>query len=246
MKDNNQRRVDQTREQPRRTNRGSQLRYDNDEYIASENDYREAPQPRERTRQYYANERRYAPSRRGLNFAWIIVPLLLVAAAALGFGAYSLATKPTLAQIVSVTPNYTTLKKPYNSCHKEATTSYVANQKNGTDGALIGGATGAVAGGIIGNQVKQGGGGTIIGAVIGGATGALAGREIQRSNQPDYVAKHGSTTKCATLYKTVRVKSGSYTVQYNYKDTLATIVTNSAPAIGATLPIAQLQALAVN
>ena len=155
-------------------------------------------------------------------------------------------SKPSLAQIVSVTPNYTTIKKPYNSCHKEATTSYVANQKNGTDGALIGGATGAVAGGIIGNQVKQGGGGTIIGAVIGGATGALAGREIQRSNQPDYVAKHGSTTKCATLYKTVRVKSGSYTVQYNYKDTLAKMVTNSAPAIGATLPIAQLQALAVN
>ncbi|MBP7782145.1 MAG: hypothetical protein KA049_04260, partial [Burkholderiales bacterium] len=170
MKDNNQRRVDQTREQPRRTNRSSQLRYD-DEYIASENDYREAPQPRERTRQHYANERRYASSRRGLNFAWIIVPLLLVAAAALGFGAYSLATKTTLAQIVSVTPNYTTVKKPYSSCHKEATTSYVANQKNGTDGALIGGATGAVAGGIIGNQVKQGGGGTIIGAVIGGATG---------------------------------------------------------------------------
>ncbi|MBX9866831.1 MAG: glycine zipper 2TM domain-containing protein [Burkholderiales bacterium] len=244
MRDNNQRRSDQTREQARRMSRNSQVRYENDdEYVTNNHDYHE-DRPRQRASRSYAQQR-YEP-RHGFNFAWIIVPLLLVAVAALGFGAYSLMSKTPLAQIVSVTPNYTTIKKPYNSCHKEATTSYVANQKNGTDGALIGGATGAVAGGIIGNQVKQGGGGTIIGAVLGGATGALAGREIQRSNQPDYVAKHGSTTKCATLYKSVRVKSGSYTVQYNYKDTLAKMVTNSAPAIGATLPMAQLQALAVN
>jgi uncharacterized protein YcfJ len=246
MRDNNQRRSASTREQSKNLSRNSRVRYDNpeDEYVTNNHDYREE-QPRQRASRHYAQQR-YEQPQRSFNLAWIIVPLLLVATAALGFGAYSLISKPPLAQIVSVTPNYTTIKKPYNSCHKEATTSYVANQKNGTDGALIGGATGAVAGGIIGNQVKQGGGGTIIGAVIGGATGALAGREIQRSNQPDYIAKHGSTTKCATLYKNVQVKSGSYTVQYNYKDTLAKIVTNSAPAIGTTLPIAQLQALAVN
>lgn len=216
-------------------------RYD-DSYI---DDYQETRARRRVERDYFEDE--YIP-RRSSNLKWVvIIPLLLITAAAVGFGMYHLAAvnkPPALAQITAVTPNYKTIKKPYNSCHKEATTTYVANEKNGTNGAIIGGATGAVAGGIIGNQFKQGGGGTLIGAVVGGATGALAGREIQRSNQPDYIAKHGSTTKCATLYKSERVKSGSYTVQYSYNQAAATIVTKSAPQVGAAMPIAQLQSLA--
>lgn len=216
-------------------------RYD-DRYI---DDYQETRARKRVERDYFEDE--YIP-RRHSNLKWVVIPLLLITAAALGFGVYHLAAvnkPPVLAQITAVTPNYKTIKKPYNSCHKEATTTYVANEKNGTNGAIIGGTTGAVAGGIIGNQFKQGGGGTLIGAVVGGATGALAGREIQRSNQPDYIAKHGSTTKCATLYKSERVKSGSYTVQYSYNQVAATIVTNSAPQVGAAMPIAQLQSLAV-
>lgn len=232
------------RSQTRPRNRKSRMDYDNDDrYI---DDYHEPRRPRGRSTRGYVNEG-YA-QQRGFNYAWIIVPLLLFAVAALSFGIYHLmaVSKPALAQITAVTPNYTTIKKPYKSCHKEATTSYVANQKDGTNGAIIGGATGAVAGGVIGNQFKQGGGGTLIGAVVGGATGAFAGREIQRSNQPDYIAKHGSTTKCATLYKSERVKSGSYTVQYNYNQAVSTIVTRSAPVIGSSMSIAQLQMLAAN
>lgn len=228
--------------QARSRTRNNRARYDNDDRYVGE--YRETRARGRASRDY--DEGNYVPRRR-FSLMWVVLPLLSIAVAALGFGVYHLVAvnkPPVLAQITAVTPNYKTIRKPYNSCHKEATTTYVANEKNGTNGALIGGATGAVAGGIIGNQFKQGGGGTLIGAVVGGATGALAGREIQRSNQPDYVAKHGSTTKCATLYKSERVKSGSYTVQYTYNQAMATIVTNSAPQIGAAMPIAQLQALA--
>ena len=138
-----------------------------DRYVDESSDLR----PRRGAQRVYSQD--YIP-RSSFNYAWIIIPLLSVAVAALSFGVYHLMpdNKPVLAQITAVTPNYTMINKPYNSCHKEATTNYVANQKNGTDGAII-----------------------------GGTTGALAGREIQRSNQLDYIAKHGSTTKCTILYK---------------------------------------------
>ena len=71
------------------------------------------------------------------------------------------------AQILSVNPNYVFSKKLTIVAIKFQ--NYLrAESKDGTDGALIGGATGAVAGGVIGNQIKQGGGGTAVGAIVGG------------------------------------------------------------------------------
>lgn len=174
----------------------------------------------------------------------LLLSLGAIAIIALGAGATFLLTKNNTAQIIAVSPNYVTTQQAYQDCHRVGTTSYVANKKNGTEGALIGGATGAVAGGVIGNQVHGGGGGTAVGAIAGGVGGALIGREVQRSNQPDYVARRGSTTQCTTAYKPVQTQVG-YSVQYMYKDEMNNIITQMSPAIGSTIPLEELQAMAV-
>lgn len=174
----------------------------------------------------------------------LIVTLIVIGAAAIAGGVYKLMAVNTDAQIVSVSRNYTTIQQPYQSCHKVGTTTYVQNQKDGTTGALVGGATGAVAGGIVGNQIHGGGGGTAVGAIVGGAAGALIGRDIQRSNQPDYVAKHGTTNKCATAYRSVKKPAG-YKVQYMYKDNMANIIVANQLTAGSKIPLQQLQAMAI-
>lgn len=184
----------------------------------------------------------YYPPKKS-NTALILGLVAIGAVAAIAGFAY-LSKKDATAQIISVSPNIVSTQKPYESCHRVGTTTYVKNQKNGTEGALIGGATGAVAGGIIGNQIKQGGGGTAVGALVGGATGALVGDQVQKANQPDYIAKKGSSNQCHTAYKTVQAQNG-YVVQYMYKDNTATIITQNAPAVGSKIPMEQLQAMAV-
>jgi len=199
----------------------------------------------QRPRQQYNNYNDYAPQYRQRNIKKpLIIGLSILGGLAIATGLVSYFSGSGTAQIVTVSPNYISTQEPYQDCHKVGTTRYVRNQKNGTEGALIGGATGAVAGGIIGNQVSQGGGGTAVGAVVGGATGALIGRDVQRSNQPDYVARKGSSTQCETRYKTVQTQSG-YNVQYLYKGNMASIITQAAPAIGVKLPLTQLQTMAM-
>lgn len=225
--DYNDRRYDNN--PPQRNSRNNRDDYDDYE-PRRRNDYNDRP------RQYSQPPQK---SNKGL-----IIALAALGAVAVAAGASFLLKKDATAQIISVTPNMVSQQQPYQSCHKVGTTTYVKNQKNGTEGALIGGATGAVAGGIIGNQVKQGGGGTAVGALVGGATGALVGSSVQKSNQPDYIAKKGSNTQCHTAYKTVQVQNG-YNVQYMYKDNTASIVTQTAPAIGSKIPMEQLQSMAV-
>lgn len=198
--------------------------------------------PNSRQRQDYYDD--YSDQRPNKSNKTLLLALGAVAIIAIGAGAIFLLTKNSNAQIIAVSPNYITTQQPYQDCHRVGTTTYVANQKNGTEGALIGGATGAVAGGVIGNQVHGGGGGTAVGAIAGGVGGALIGREIQRSNQPDYVARHGSSNQCSTAYKPVQTQVG-YSVQYMYKDEMNNIVTQMSPAIGSTMPLEELQAMAV-
>ncbi len=215
-------------------------RYEN--YSPRRNEYDDYDDREQRVR-YRSREANYHPKSGG-GKQWVIIAIVVCALGAIGLGAYKLLMKPKLAQIISVRPNYNYTKQAYDSCHKVGTTQYVANQKNGTTGAIVGGATGAVAGGIIGNQIKQGGGGTAVGALVGGATGALIGSEVQKSNQPNYIAKHGTTTKCGIAYKTVKVQNG-YTVQYLYDNNMASVLTQSAPSVGTQLPLNQLQAMAI-
>jgi uncharacterized protein YcfJ len=216
----------------------NETRYD-DDY----NDYPPARQPRRaRAEDDYSDDRDYYRKPRSNNR--LLFTLLGVGGVAVVVGAVMLFSGSSSAQIVASTPNYITTQQAYQDCHREGTTSYVRNQKNGTDGALIGGATGAVAGGVIGNQVHGGGGGTAVGAIVGGATGALIGRDVQRSNQPDYVAKKGSATRCVTAYKPVQTQVG-YNVQYMYKNNMANMVVQNQLAIGSKIPFSELQAMAV-
>lgn len=251
-RNNNQQRRQRVYEEDRRDN-NYQGDYE-DDYQDDQRQMDRAPRNRQqrgnpnqqsRQRRYDDDYDDYQPQyRQSSSKKPLLIGLGVVGAVAVAAGLYSFLSGSGTAQIVSVSPNYVSTQQPYQDCHRVGTTRYVRNQKNGTEGALIGGATGAVAGGIIGNQVKQGGGGTAVGAVVGGATGALVGREIQRSNQPDYVAQKGSTTQCATRYKNVQTQAG-YNVQYLYKGNMASMVTQSAPAIGVKLPYSQLQAMAM-
>lgn len=241
-------------EQPRNANRGNNRNYQ-DEY-EERTPQRRAPNPQQQNRRNYDDDDDYYdeqprrtrannyPPRAEKSNKGLLYGLGAIAAVAVAAGSYFAFKAPDTAQIVAVSPNYITTQQAYQDCHRVGTTRYVKNQKNGTEGALIGGATGAVAGGIIGNQVHGGGGGTAVGAVAGGVGGALIGREIQRSNQPDYVAKHGSSTQCQTAYRPVQTQSG-YNVQYLYKDNMANIVTQTAPAIGTKIPMKNLQQMAM-
>ncbi len=150
-----------------------------------------------------------------------------------------------MVKIISVTPNYKEVKKPYQSCKNVTSTEYVQNQKNGTTGGVVGGATGAVAGGIIGNQIKQGGVGTAIGAVVGATAGALTGRAIQRSNQPEYVAEQKTSQQCTTQYKTVK-KVNNYNVEYMLDNNIATTTTKKSLKPGSTISLNSLNALVVH
>lgn len=164
--------------------------------------------------------------------------------AALGVGGFLIFSGAPSIKVIGVSPAYQITQQPYQECQRVATTHYVKNKKNGTEGGVIGGTTGAVAGGLIGNSISGGGGGAAIGAVTGAAGGALIGRGVQRDNQPDYVARNGSTNKCHTAYKDVQTQQG-YTVQYLLKDNVGMIVTTTAPAVGTKMPLTELQAMAL-
>lgn len=218
-------------------------RYARDDYPTERNSRREYndydDRPRRRREEY--DDRGYPPRHKPSKTPLIL--LIIAGVAALGIGA-SLLFKKKDAQILSVTPNIITTSRPTEECGKVGTTTYVKNQKDGTEGTLIGGATGAVAGGIIGNQIKQGGGGTAVGALVGGATGALVGNQVQKANQPDYIAKKGTKTQCRTVYRKHQTQNG-YNVTYMYDDTTATIATQNALAVGSKIPFNQLQAMAI-
>ncbi|AUR51170.1 hypothetical protein [Aquella oligotrophica] len=124
------------------------------------------PEPR-----YKYSRRGYAPKSRFKTYLLTGMGIIGVAAASVGVTKYydmkkqldSVAApannpetlplqNPTTSQmvkIISVTPNYKEVKKPYQSCKNVTSTEYVQNQKNGMTGGVVGGATGAVAGGSL-------------------------------------------------------------------------------------------------
>ena len=66
-------------------------------------------------------------------------------------------------------------------------------------GALMGGALGAGAGAIIGNQVHgQGGSGALIGAAAGALTGAIVGDQVERSRHQAAVV-HAAPSPAPTV-----------------------------------------------
>lgn len=164
----------------------------------------------------------------------IIIGLIAVGAIAAAVGIGELISNYGKVRIVNVQPAVVAAQQPYQACHNVGTTSYSRNHKSGTEGAIIGGVGGAAVGGLITHSW--------VGAGVGAAVGAVGGDLIERSNQPDYVAHHGSTTQCETAYRPIQVPVG-YQVEYMDSDDKVTqIITQHQPPVGGKVPLEQLQA----
>ena len=127
-------------------------------------------------------------------------------------------------KITSVAPSIVSAQQPYQDCNDYITTSYVKYHKNGTEGAVIGGATGAAVVGIASHS--------LVGAGIGLAVGAIGGDLIQRGMQPKYVKHQSTRTKCQILTHQINVPIG-YQVWYIGSDSMPTqIITQHQPPLG--------------
>lgn len=130
----------------------------------------------------------------------IIIGLAVVGALAAAIGIGEMIANAGKVRIINVQPATLPAQQPYQSCQQVGTTSYSRNHKSGTEGAVIGGVGGAAVGGLVTHSW--------VGAGVGAAVGAVGGDLIERSNQPDYVAHHGTQTQCQTAYRQIQVPIG--------------------------------------
>lgn len=133
------------------------------------------------------------------------------------FATYSLVSGSNYAEVLAVKPVNETIKTPREVC-KDVT---VTRQKPVKDQHKIAGTVlGAVAGGLLGNQVG-GGNGKKIATVAGAAAGGYAGNKVQGNMQ------EGSTyttteTRCNTVTDTSEKLVG-YDVQYELDGKVSTV-----------------------
>jgi uncharacterized protein YcfJ len=137
-------------------------------------------------------------------------------------------------EIVSVQPALISAQQPYQSCEKVGSTHYSRNHKSGTEGAIIGGVGGAAVGGLVSHSW--------VGAGVGAAVGAVGGDLIERSNQPDYVAHHSSTTQCSTAYRPIQVPVGYQVGYLNSDNAVVQVVTQHQPQVGTKVKLEELNA----
>jgi uncharacterized protein YcfJ len=125
------------------------------------------------------------------------------------FAAYSVVSGQKYAEVLAVEPINETIKTPRQVCENVT----VTRQKPVKDQhQIVGSVLGAVAGGLLGNQVG-GGNGKKIATVAGAAAGGYAGNKVQENMQA------GSTyttteNRCRTVTDTSQKLSG-YNVQYS-------------------------------
>ncbi len=163
----------------------------------------------------------------------LFIMLGSIAAAGLALGAYALIANSNKVRILSVTPAIQTAQEPYQDCEEVKSTSYVRNHKSGMKGAVIGGVGGGAVVGLVTHSWT--------GALIGAGVGAVSGDLIQRSRQPDYVAKHHSANQCKIAYRQIQVPIG-YQVSYLQDNNVIQITTQHQPLIGSKVDLQQLQA----
>lgn len=137
-------------------------------------------------------------------------------------------------EIVSVQPALISAQQPYQSCERVGSTHYSRNHKSGTEGAIIGGVGGAAVGGLVSHSW--------VGAGVGAAVGAVGGDLIERSNQPDYVAHHSSTTQCSTAYRPIQVPVGYQVGYLNSDNAVVQVVTQHQPQVGTKVKLEELNA----
>jgi uncharacterized protein YcfJ len=121
------------------------------------------------------------------------------------------APAPKYGRVVSVDPVREAASAPRQVCHDEVVThrAPVKDQHQ-----IAGTAIGAVAGGLLGNQVG-GGKGKTLATVAGAVGGGYAGHEIQQNRQEKNVTS-SVQRRCKTVAGTASDKIIAYDVRYEY------------------------------
>jgi uncharacterized protein YcfJ len=128
------------------------------------------------------------------------------------------AAGPKYARVVSVTPVREQASAPRQVCRDEVVThrAPVKDQHQ-----IAGTAIGAVAGGLLGNQIG-GGKGRTLATVAGAVGGGYAGHEIQKNRQENNVVS-STERHCSTVTDKTGDKVIGYDVAYEYNGVTRTI-----------------------
>ncbi|MBI5277471.1 MAG: glycine zipper 2TM domain-containing protein [Burkholderiales bacterium] len=161
--------------------------------------------------------------------------ILFAAAAAASFAA---AAQPgpsfvDRARVSAVEPQYETVQLPREECGSQWVTEQRAVPSNNP--SYGGMAIGAIAGGILGNQVGKGSGKDAATAA-GVVAGAMVGNQLGRNNSPDtqVQSEQREVRTCRTVYDTQQRVTG-YRVTYEYQGNQYTTVMPQQP--GRTLNV---------
>jgi uncharacterized protein YcfJ len=117
---------------------------------------------------------------------------------------------PKYARVVSVEPVRQTINNPKRVCRDEVVT-HTAPPRD--QHQIAGTAIGAVAGGLLGNQIGGGKGNTLA-TVAGAVGGGYAGKRIQESRQQGQVTQT-TEQRCTTVNNSTQ-KITAYDVRYEY------------------------------
>ncbi|MGF6709405.1 uncharacterized protein YcfJ [Luteibacter sp. W1I16] len=125
---------------------------------------------------------------------------------------------PKYGRVVSVDPIRAQASAPQRECHDEVVTrrAPVKDQHQ-----IAGTAIGAVAGGLLGNQIG-GGKGRTLATVAGAVGGGYAGHEIQERRQETNTVT-STVRKCSTVSAGNSDKIVAYDVRYEYKGVTRTV-----------------------
>ncbi|WP_426284837.1 glycine zipper 2TM domain-containing protein [Luteibacter sp. E-22] len=125
---------------------------------------------------------------------------------------------PKYGRVVSVDPIRQEASAPQRECHDEVVTrrAPVKDQHQ-----IAGTAIGAVAGGLLGNQIG-GGKGRTLATVAGAVGGGYAGHEIQERRQETNTVT-STVRKCSTVSAGSSDKIVAYDVRYEYKGVTRTV-----------------------
>ena len=118
---------------------------------------------------------------------------------------------PRYGRVVSVDPVRETATAAQRQCHDEVVTRHVPVRDQHQ---VAGTAIGAVAGGLLGNQIGHGKGRTLA-TVAGAVGGGYAGHEIQENHQENNTTT-STVRKCETVAGTAGDRVVAYDVRYEY------------------------------
>jgi uncharacterized protein YcfJ len=118
---------------------------------------------------------------------------------------------PRYGRVVSVDPVREAASAPQRQCHDEVVTRHVPVKDQHQ---IAGTAIGAVAGGLLGNQIG-GGKGRTLATVAGAVGGGYAGHEIQERRQETNTTT-STVRKCETVQGSSGDKVVAYDVRYEY------------------------------